>query len=153
MLLLADALLSAEESQSISHEQLISSSDSQSGQRVQKGSLTGFLPILHSEAWWENTEISQYSQTVYLSNSCLWVLWKFFQIEHKKVIGFYPKVTNCSFNPELHQSCLDIFSLPHTQWVTQVGMKRQAHVHTHVCDLSRVCCAPELTPRIHVTEC
>ncbi len=34
----------------------------------------GFLPILDTEAWWENTEISPYSQTMSLTNSCLWVL-------------------------------------------------------------------------------
>ncbi len=56
-----------------------------------------FLPIINTAAW-KNTEISPYSQTTSLANSCLWVLWHFFQIEHKKVIDVYPKVTNCSFN-------------------------------------------------------
>ncbi len=32
-----------------------------------------FLPILNTEAW-ENTEISQYSETTSLTYSCLWVL-------------------------------------------------------------------------------
>ncbi len=32
-----------------------------------------------------------------LINSCLLVLWHFFQIEHKKVTDVYCKVTNCNF--------------------------------------------------------
>ncbi len=28
---------------------------------------TGFLPVLNTEAWWENTEMSQYSQTTSLT--------------------------------------------------------------------------------------
>ncbi len=45
-----------------------------------------------TEAWWENTEILQYSQTTSLTNSCRWVLWHFFQMEHKKkLLMFTPK--------------------------------------------------------------
>ncbi len=59
----------------------------------------GFLPVLNTEAWWENTEISQYSQTMSLTNNCPWVLWLFFfQIVQKKAIVVYLRVTNCNFN-------------------------------------------------------
>ncbi len=57
----------------------------------------GFLPILNTEAWWEKTEISPNSHTMSLTNSCLRVLWHFFQTEHKKVIDIYNKDINWSF--------------------------------------------------------
>ncbi len=44
----------------------------------------GFLPVLKTEAWWENTEISPQSQTTSLTNSCLWVLWHFFENRTQK---------------------------------------------------------------------
>ncbi len=52
----------------------------------------GFLPILNTEAWWENTEISPNSQTTSLTNSCLCVLWHFLRIEHKKLLMFNTKL-------------------------------------------------------------
>ncbi len=64
----------------------------------------GLLPILNTEAWWENTEISPYSHNTSLTSSCLWVIWLFFQIEHEKVVDIYPKVTNCSFS----SSCVHV---------------------------------------------
>ncbi len=63
-----------------------------------KTRVTGFLPILNTEAWWENTEISSYSQTTSLTNSCLWGLWHFFQIEPKKVIDVIPKLPAAALN-------------------------------------------------------
>ncbi len=57
----------------------------------------GFLLILNTEAW-ENTEISRYSQTTSLTNSCLWALRHFFQIEHKKLLMFTPRLPTAALN-------------------------------------------------------
>ncbi len=62
-----------------------------------KSEVIGFLPILTTEAW-ENTELSQYTKTASLTNSCLWVLWHFFQIEHKKLLIFTPKLPTAALN-------------------------------------------------------
>ncbi len=115
---LADSLLLAEASQSLTHKQLISSHQchlslrgaawsGESGQRVLRASLIGkieqerqdFLSILKTEAWWENTEISPYYQTTSLTNSCLWVLWHFFQKENKNLLMFTPKLPTAALKP------------------------------------------------------
>ncbi len=52
----------------------------------------GFLSVLNTEAWWENTEISTYPQITSLTHSCLWVLWHFFKVTHKKLLIFAQKL-------------------------------------------------------------
>ncbi len=54
--------------------------------------MIGFLPVLETEAWWENTEFSTYSKTTSVTNSCLWVVWHFFQEEHRELLMFTPVI-------------------------------------------------------------
>ncbi len=59
---------------------------------VNRAGVIGFLTVLNTEAWWENKEISRYSQTTSLTNSCLWVVWFFSQTEQKSLLVFTPKL-------------------------------------------------------------
>ncbi len=57
-----------------------------------------FLPILNTEAWWENTEISRYPPTQRILTAVYGYYDIFSKQNTKKVIIVYPKATKCSFN-------------------------------------------------------
>ncbi len=56
----------------------------------------GFLPILNTEAWWENSDISSYSQTASLTNCGYNDI--FFLIKHKKLLMFTPKLPTAALS-------------------------------------------------------
>ncbi len=65
--------------------------------RANRTGAMGFLSIVNTEAW-ENTEILWYSQTMSLTNSWLWVLRHFYQVEHKKGTDIYSKLPTAALN-------------------------------------------------------